>query len=136
MPWVYKGRPNRRIAGGLPTFVDDLRPTGESEQECWRVGHQAGSRINHLGIQVTSRKLCPPSQTPGAWAGVIAHTGAHRVSVKVSQEKWDKAKRYLDDLQRQSSSGDLLDQKALEVCRGFFFHLQRTYPTIAPFLKG
>jgi len=136
MPWVYKARANGRIAGGLPTFVDDLRPTGESEEECWKVGHQAGCRINHLGIQVTSRKMSPPSQTPGAWAGTIAHTGPTGVSVKVSQDKWDKARSYVAELSTQLASGNLLDRKSLEIYRGFFIHLQRTYPTITPFLKG
>jgi hypothetical protein len=65
LPWVRRVKPNGRIAGGLPTFVDDLRPTGDSEEACWQVGHQVGCRLGYLGIQVTSRKLRPPQPTAG-----------------------------------------------------------------------
>jgi hypothetical protein len=48
-------------------YLNDLGPVAESERECWTLGHQAAARLQQLGIQVSSRKTRPPSQTPGAW---------------------------------------------------------------------
>lgn len=52
------------------------------------------------------------------------------------QDKWDKAKRLLSALQQDVRFNTTIDRKMLESIRGFFIHLQRTYPAITPFLKG
>jgi hypothetical protein len=136
MLWVYRIRDNGRIANIIKIYVDDLRPIAESENECWLVGHQAASLLQFLGIQVSSCKTRPPSQTPGAWAGTVAVTGDKGVGIPVVQDKWDKAKRLLSALQQDVRFNTTIDRKILESIRGFFIHLQRTYPAITPFLKG
>ena len=82
------------------------------------------------------RKVRLPSQHPGAWAGVIAVVGPGGISLQCSQEKWDKAKRYLQEIKAELASHSRLAYKPMEQKRGFFIHLMRTYPCITPFLKG
>jgi hypothetical protein len=57
------------MAAGVSHFVDDLRPVGPSEEECWEVTHTLACRYSYLGLQIASRKTRPPSQHPGAWTG-------------------------------------------------------------------
>jgi hypothetical protein len=42
----------------------------------------------------------------------------------------------LNELLQELETQGVLNHKALEKKRGFFNHLQRTYPAIMPFLKG
>jgi hypothetical protein len=135
-PWVSRRRSDGKIASGVPTYVDDMRPVGSSKEECWEVAHAKASRYGYLGIQVSSRKTRPPSQSPGAWAGTIAKTGPTGVGVACSQEKWDKGKHFLQCLREEIGASGRLSYKGLEQKRGFFVHLQRTYPCLTPFLKG
>jgi hypothetical protein len=136
LPWVARIRLSGRLAGVVKIYVDDLRPVAESERECWTLGHQAVARLQQLGIQASSRKTRPPSQTPGAWAGTVAVTGDEGVGIKVPQDKWEKARRYASDILTTLESGKQLDRKFLETVRGFYIHLQRTYPSITPYIKG
>jgi len=136
LPWMYRVRSDGELAGSTLCYVDDLRPVGCSGNACWAVLHQIVSRLGYLGIQNASRKTRPPSQAPGAWAGTIASTGQDGVGVKCDQGKWEKAQCYLQALRDELAQEGTLDQKGLESKRGFFIHLQRTYPAITPFLKG
>jgi len=136
-PWLKKIRADSgKIAGDTVTYVDDLRSLGESKLECWRVVHQTGSRLGYLGIQNAPRKTRPPSQTPGAWAGTVAESGREGVGVKCAAEKWAKGKALLESLRVQLEESQLLEHKPLEQTRGFFIHIQRTYPNMTPFIKG
>ncbi len=135
-PWVYKVRRDGHMAGSTPAYVDDLRPVGYSEEHCFLVGHQTASRLGYLGIQNASRKTRPPSQRPGAWAGIVAQVSADRITVSTSQEKWEKAQTMLRAIRSEWAATGTLNHKSLEQRRGFFVHLQRVYPAIAPFLKG
>ncbi len=135
-PWVYRITQSGQMAGATPAYVDDLRPVGCSEEHCFRVAHQTGSRLGYLGIQNAARKTRPPSRTPRAWAGILAETDGESITVCTSQEKWDKAQKYLKEIREEVQCLGDLDHKSLEQKRGFFVHLQRVYPTIAPYLKG
>jgi hypothetical protein len=43
-PWVYKNRSSdRRIAEDVLTYIDDARPTGPSEEECWQAARKYAS---------------------------------------------------------------------------------------------
>ena len=100
------------------------------------MAHQTASRLGYLGIQVAARKTRPPSQQPGAWAGILAHTDGNEICVSTSQEKWDKAKSIMQSLQANLDKGGPLPFKLLEQHQGFLVHLQQIYPVIAPYLKG
>jgi hypothetical protein len=58
------------------------------------------------------------------------------VFVTVSQEKWDKCKRYIGDIIEEMNCTHQLNHKELEKKRGFFIYVTRTYPMMVPFLKG
>lgn len=66
----------------------------------------------------------------------MAVTGDEGVGIKVPQDKWEKARRYASDILTTLESGNQLDRKFLETVRGFYIHLQRTYPSITPYIKG
>lgn len=93
-PWVRRIR-DGYTARGLPCYVDDLRSVGESQELCWQIGHKVSSMMSYLGCQVTTRKTRPPSQTPGAWSGIIAFADSQGVGVCCAQDKWDKARGYI-----------------------------------------
>lgn len=58
------------------------------------------------------------------------------IGVTCGQDKWVKAQRFLKELQGELLTSPQLSHKSLEQKRGFFVHLQHTYPCITPFLKG
>ena len=53
-PWVSRRRTDGRIAADAPRFVDDLRPVGPSEDECWEATHTRATRYCYLGLQISS----------------------------------------------------------------------------------
>ena len=91
-----------RIAGDVITFVDDVRMTGSSRENCHEVHRQFTSRMQYLGIQdAPPRKFRPPSQTQaGAWTGTIFKIDRIVISKTVSQEKWLKGIGILENLSR------------------------------------
>lgn len=87
MPWVYKFvvvNGERKVAGDVTSFIDDYRPTGYSDEHCWRVSCRVAQLLQYLGIQDERR---PPSQTPGAWAGAVIRILEEGIGVAVSDEK-------------------------------------------------
>lgn len=136
LPWVSKLRADGTLAAGVPRFVDDLGPVGQSEEDCWQVAHAVASRYSDLGLQIASRKTCLPSQCPGAWAGTHVFVLKEGIGVTCGPDKWTKAKGYLSAIRQELVKDGLLNHKILEQQRGFFIHLQCTYPCITPFLKG
>lgn len=62
--------------------------------------------------------------------------GMDGIGVNVSQDKWDKTKCHISDLQFLLQESSTLDRKQLESVRGFFIHLQKAYPVITQFIKG
>jgi hypothetical protein len=137
LPWVSKVRlDDGRIAADLFIYVDDVRLTGSSSEECRQAGRRAASVANSLGIQDAARKRRFGSQRPGAWAGSVVETSQEGVFVTVSQEKWDKCKRYIGDIVEEMNRTQQLNHKELEKKRGFLIYVTRTYPAMVPFLKG
>ena len=53
----------------------------------------------------------------------------------VSQEKWDKTKRLIAELEEMVALDCLPLTKLLQI-RGFLMYVVRTYPWINPFMKG
>jgi hypothetical protein len=126
------------IAGDILGFVDDLRASGHSMEQAWAVARQVASRLQYLGIQDAPRKRRPPSQSPGAWAGAVFSTKDRKVTKSVTQEKWTKAQKMIEELLTEAGGNKdhEFSYKRLEQIRGFLCHMAMTYETITPFLKG
>jgi hypothetical protein len=137
LPWVSKVRlEDGRIAADLFIYVDDVRVTGNSDKECDAAARRAASIVKDLGVQDAPQKKRFGEQEAGAWAGSVVETNGEGVYVTVSQEKWDKSKRYIGDIVEELSRMNVLNHKELERKRGFFIYVTRTYPAMVPYLKG
>jgi hypothetical protein len=147
MPWVHKLRlSDGKIAADLLIFVDDARPTGPTEEECWKATQRFASMCNHFGIQDAPRKRRPPSLDAGAWAGSVVHTDGGEVGVRVSQSKWDKTRAIIRRLVSELEAFYVLEElgeapeginrKHLESDRGFLNYVTQAYPALVPYLKG
>lgn len=147
LPKVMKWRDSHikgelgHVAGDVVTFVDDVRITGYSKANCWKVYHQFASRVQYLGMQNAPRKFRPPSQqNAGAWTGTIFKIGSSHITKSVSQEKWDKGRdmigRRLEELRTSKDNRPFLDRRVLERETGFLNHLSMTFETMIPYLKG
>ena len=134
--WVYRVRADGVLAADLFIYIDDLRPTGPSKRECWAAAHQVGSRLTWFGLQDAARKRRKASQQPGAWAGTVIHTDGEEVCVLVSQEKWDKTRRWIAWMKEHTDGKKKFCHKELERCRGFLIYVSRTYRPFIPFLRG
>jgi len=113
-PWVYRVRKDGTMAADLFLYINDLRPTGPSKRECWDTSHQVGSRLTWYGLQVAARKRRDASRTPGAWAGTVIHMDGEVVLLLVSQDKWDKTKKWVVWMKEHTSEGLAFSHKDLE----------------------
>ena len=141
MPRVYKWNDLiGAIACDCRTFMDDLRSIGPTKEWCRRATHRAGTLMGYLGLQNAMRKRRPDSQVPGEWTGaIILALEGIGLFVTVSQSKWDKAKRYLEELLETFDSAEDLpsfNRKDLESKVGFLVHMSMTFPLMKPFLRG
>ena len=137
LSWVSKVRvSDGRIACDLYLYVDDARTTGPDAEECRLAARRVTSMFNHLGIQDAARKRRWPSMDAGAWAGTVLSTSNDTVGVKVSQEKWDKTKKYVESTLDEVRGGEPLDTKDLLRRRGFLQYVTRTYPAMVPYMRG
>ena len=140
LPWVYKlNKVTNRIAGDFVTFVDDIRVTGFSVENCWKCGRCLSSSLQYLGIQDAAGKKKPPTLEAGSWSGCIAQSNGDAVFRTITLEKWEKGKNYLLLLRNKMGTRcnpAPLERKLLERIRGFFNHLAMTFDVMLPFLKG
>jgi hypothetical protein len=138
LPWVSKMRLcDGKLAADIFIYVDDARVTAPTKDECFHATRQAASTVNSLGIQEAARKRRWGRRRPGAWAGSIVESTEEGVFVTVSQEKWEKSRRYIGDIIAElKDAGGMLEFKELEKKRGFLIYVTRTYPSMVPYLKG
>jgi hypothetical protein len=150
-PWVYNNQSSyERIDADVLTYIDDARPTGPSEEECWQAALKYASTFNHYGVQDAPRRRLPPSMTAGSWAGTVIHTHMGQVCGKVTPEIWDKTckmvrgiwKEFRDSQKEvpvevvgEYSAGGI-NHKQLERHRGFLVYVAQAYPYLVPYLKG
>jgi hypothetical protein len=131
---------NKRMAGEIATFVDDLRLTGQTVEHTWRITRVVSSRLQRRGLQDAYRKRRPPTQDPGAGAGAVFKTTATSVTKTVTKEKWLKGRVMVlelwDILEGPDWASQELDYKTLERVWGFLGHLSMTYEILVPYLKG
>ena len=135
-PWVYKIRLDGKIACDIFIYVDDLRPTGPTEETCRAAARRTASILNSRGIQDASRKRRPPSRTPGAWAGSMISTTDSSVRIEVAQDKWEKTQKQIEWIIEHFEDEGGIPFKPLERIRGFLVYTTRTYPAMVPYLKG
>ena len=128
------------IAAALEAYVDDLRLLGWSELHCHAATSRAAKLLQYLGQQNATRKYRPPHTKPGPWCGSFVALKDSCVWVYTSQEKWNKAKRFIIELHNiLATPGDVeavIDYKFLERGRGFMIYFCRTYTSFVPYLKG
>jgi hypothetical protein len=136
LPWVRRVTSTGDIASDCPTYVDDARIIGSTRAACLAADHRFATIMCYLGIQVAARKVRPPSQTPGAWAGAVALVGPQGVGVTCLPEKWSKVQHIIRETKEELLAGGSLNHKLLEQRRGFLNHIQRVFPAMTPFLKG
>ena len=136
LPNVFKWNEKaQKLAGEIKAYVDDLRALGWSLEHAWQIAHLIACRLQFLGIQDAARKR---RIDQGPWAGAIYLTNKDSIKKTVTQEKWDKAKNYISDIQNclKQNSNYSFNFKYLEQVRGFLCHLALTFEIIFPFLKG
>ena len=78
---------------------------------------QLAQRIQYLGGQNAARKVRPPVQHPGAWAGCIFDTSdPSKITMTVSNEKWEKGKNIVDAIWQEwkAASDGMVDYKKME----------------------
>ena len=126
---------NKRIAGDLIAYVDDLRTLGHSLEEAWRIARQVMSRLQYLGIQDAARKR---RVGEGPWAGGVYTTHHGKIRKTVTKEKWQKGRTFLKELKAESIEDPTQSfcYKRLERIRGFFCHLAMVFDCLSPYLKG
>lgn len=151
-PWISKRRQDGSLAADIHSYVDDERITGPTREETWAGSSKLAKLRAYLGLQDAARKRREPSQEPGPWAGVVAHSRRGEPVYKlVTQIRWDKARRLLGEIREMFDRGvsqgretttknrskDVwLQRDKLESARGFLVYVARTYTTMLPYLKG
>jgi hypothetical protein len=135
LPWVMKIRWDGKLAAEVFVYVDDGRATGPTELLAWQTGRAYGAGCTRRGVQNALQKRTSPSQTPGPWAGTVTHTDGGKVCGMVLQEKWDKTKRLIAELEEMVARDCLPLTRLLQI-RGFLMYVVRTYPWINPYMKG
>lgn len=110
---------------------------GNSREEARLGARWVASVCSFFGIQDASRKRWSASKTPGAWAGTVILTDANGVYITVSQEKWEKSRKMVEDtLQELKDNDGWVSHKELERRQGFLLYVMRTYPALVPYIKG
>ena len=75
MKWNDQALDGGTIAGDVSTFLDNVRITGHSKENCHGVHRQFASLIQYVGMQDAPRKFRPPSQAHAdAWTGTISES--------------------------------------------------------------
>jgi len=116
-------------------YVDNMRASAANEDLCWEVMHTVSTKLAYLGIQIATRKTRPPSTSPGPWAGSVISTQKEGIGVRISQDKWAKTKALLQHTLDLIDGQGPIPLKILESYRGSLVYVQRTYPSITPYLK-
>ncbi len=135
LPWVMKVRWDGQVATKVFIYVDDGRPTRPIEFLTWQAGQAYGAGYTRRGVQDASRKWNSPSQAPGPLAGRVTHMDNGQICGMVSQEKWDKMKRLIQEMGEMVAKDHLPLARLLQIWR-FLMYVVRTYPWINPYIKG
>ena len=133
-PWVHKALIGGEIAANFQAYVDDLRATGPTKEDCWQVMRLIGMQAAEAGIQDVLQTRREVSQNPGAWAGSVLTTDGDKVGITVAQDKWDKTKLIVQWLDTSLAEDPTwIPFKQLESNQGFLMYVTRTYPATVPY---
>ncbi|KAL7578816.1 hypothetical protein ACA910_016037 [Epithemia clementina (nom. ined.)] len=124
----------KTAASDVHLYVDDMRETGPTEDKAWFAASKMAKVSSYFGLQDAERR--PPSKTPGAWAGALIKATPEGVFKLVSQERWDKTRSHIAQLQIWADSNEGIERKNLERIRGFLAYVSLTYGMMVPYLKG
>ena len=138
LAWISKRKNDGFLASDFLCFVNDLRITGQGNQQIWEADHAISSQQSYLGIQDTLRKLRSPdgTQSPGVWAGVNVCVEEDQGVVVLTSQKLGPHEGDMQALQ------DLLERghpnlyfKKLCSDWGFLVYVTKAYPGMKPYLK-
>ena len=141
-PWIAKRRQNGALAADAHDYVDDLRGTGPTSNDAWRINSVIAKTASFYGVQDAARKRREQTQRPGAWAGAVCGTAPDRPFISVTQEKWEKTQREISRLRSEidgiesATPRGTVQRKVLEEVAGFINHVGRAYPTLLLYLNG
>ena len=124
------------LAADSVLYVDDIRPTGPTEEEARQASQVMAKESARCGIQDAARNCRDVSQTPAAWAGSVVHTTNSSVTIMVEQSKWDKTKTKLKWVSCRLDEGADVEYKPLDKVRGFLNYVMQVYPLMIPYLRG
>ena len=133
LPWVMKIRADGLLAAEIFVYVDDGRAVVHLADLTWRAARAYAAGCSKLGIQDASCKRTSATRMPGPWAGTVTHTDGNQVCGMVAQEKWEKTRATIRDLESMLVNGFLPLQRLL-VIRGFLIYVVRTYPWLNPYI--
>ena len=75
--------------------------------------------------------------SPGAWAGSVIETTDTAVYKRVSQDRWDKTRMFLQKIGAWvDADSTQIPRKDLERIRGFLVYVATTYSVLTPYLRG
>ena len=136
LPFVIKwDAVSNRIAAAIRAYVDDLRVIAPTRELVWAADRQVAARLQYLGSQDAPRKR---RMDNGPWAGTVFGASSDTVSKTVTQAKWDRGKKLIDEIASEIASdpNTEFEYKRLERVRGYLCHLAMTYDVFFPYLKG
>ena len=114
------------LAGDIKAYVDDLRTMGYIMEQAWAIARRVASRLQYIGIQDAPRKRRVDN---GPWAGSVYLTSEGCIRKNVTEKKWLKAQRYIQNLTAEiTQTGKELiefDYKRLEIIRVWICILSR-----------
>ena len=121
--WLFNQKDDGLLVADILIYVDDERLIGPTEDLCWEAYRRWVLAFSWLGIKDDSRKVQPPSKSPGTWSGTITNTKGGVYGL-VSQERWDKTRRFIANLVRMERSGRCgIPIERMESIRGFLVYI-------------
>jgi hypothetical protein len=135
-PRLIKLRVGGIASADIIVYFDDARVFGPSQEIAQQGMRQVTSRLQNLGNQDAARKRRGVSQRPGAWAGGIVYTDQGLMRKLVGQSKWDKAKRFLEQVRDAYEEETKILRGDFLSGTGFLLHIAQTYEFMQPYLKG
>lgn len=113
-PWVAKRQRDGSITADVHSYVDNKCMTRPSLEETWQASSKLAKLRAHLGLQDVARKRREPSQEPGPWAGVVAHSKPGEPVYKlITQLWWNKTQWLLSKVKGLFELGKGKDNQVL-----------------------